>query len=73
MITTIKLYNSVNTPVTDKQLQYIADKMSGTRHEVVWLNKLCYDTRNRLNVLEAFKLLDCLINQLEYEVIDIHE
>jgi len=57
---------------THKQFEYIRSLMSKTKHEDLWLNKLAFNGREKLTISEASKLIDCLINKKEFQLVEKH-
>ena len=69
---TIKLTNyqiEENWKCSEKQFKFITGLMK-PKHEILFLNKLAFDGRDRLTISEASKLINCLLQKEEFELVE---
>jgi hypothetical protein len=59
-----------NYKCTDKQFAFIKSLMNKTKHEEVFLNKLAFGGREKLTISSASKLIDCLKNKEDFELVE---
>ena len=55
---------------TEKQFRYISGLMSKPKYQVLFLNTLAFDGRERLSISEASKLIQCLVDGKDFEIVD---
>ena len=62
-----------NFQCTDKQWGFIRSLMNNSKYEKLWLNKLAFDGQNKLTIASAKKLIDCLLNQKDFILVEDEE
>ena len=58
---------------TSKQYEYLRSLMSKNKHEIVWLDKLAFNGRNKLTKKSASKLIDILKRKEEFELRELND
>lgn len=68
----VYLENQVEEPVSEKQLNFIRGLMTEKNlYDTLYLDKLAFDTRNRLSKQNASRLIEYLLSGQEFNIYDI--